>query len=104
MPLTIKHQQRAKHSSETFSAPHCRAALCVRAGTGHVGVGQFVDQRHTRVPAQHGVQVHLLEPGAVVFAGPRGDNLQARGVNPGQRPVVVLDDRDDDVGTQRATT
>ena len=80
---------------------HILPALRVPRGAGHVGMGEFIDQRHAGAAAQHTVQVHLLEPAAVVFADAAGDDLQARGVSLGHGPVVVLDGRDDDVVAER---
>ncbi len=79
---------------------HVLPALGVPAQARHIGVGQFVDQCHARAPRQHAFQVHLLESGTVVLADAPGDDLQTRGASSGQRPVVVLDHRNDNVGAR----
>ena len=46
------------------------------ARSGHVGVGQLVDQGHLRMAGEHGVEVHLLEAGAPIVDDPPGDDLE----------------------------
>lgn len=67
------------------------------AGAGHVGVGEFVHERHGGRPVQDGVDVHLREDGRAVLDVAAPDLLQAVQQHLRARPVVVLHERDDAV-------
>ena len=64
---------------------------------GNVGVGEFVDQRHGRFAAQHGVHIHLLELRAGIGDDAARNGFQAFGFGDGFRAGVRLEVRDDDV-------
>ena len=66
--------------------------------TGHVGVGELIDQHHVRVTRQDGVEVHLLLHRAPVGDLRPRDELQALQLALGPRPTVGLDVADDEVG------
>ena len=67
------------------------------AAAGRVGVGELVDQRDLRPAGQDGVEVHLLEPAALVLDAPARDDLEALEQRLGLLPAVGFDDADDDV-------
>ena len=64
-------------------------------GSGRVGVGELVDERHLGLAGEHGVEVHLVEP--VRRRTARGDDLQPVEELGGLRPAVGLDQPDHDV-------
>ena len=74
-------------------------ALFVPAGSRHVRVGELIDQGDLGVPAQHRVQVHLLQAAAPVFHQLARDDLQVTDHLLGQPPTVTLDKPDDDAGS-----
>ena len=67
------------------------------AAAGRVGVGELVDQHDLRPAGDDGVEVHLLEPLALVFDAPARDDLEPFEQRLGLLAAVGLDDADDDV-------
>ena len=67
------------------------------AAAGRVGVGKFVDQHDLRPAGDDGVEVHLLEPLALVFDAPARDDFEALQQRLGLLAAVGLDDADDNV-------
>ncbi len=72
--------------------------------SGHIRVGELVDERDRRVPRQHRVEVHLLESRAAVLDLAPRDDLEVAELLGGPRPAVGLDEGDDHIGapTRRA--
>ena len=62
-----------------------------------IGVGELVDQHDLRPAGDDGVEVHLLEPLALVFDAPARDDLEAFQQRLRLLAAVGLDDADDDV-------
>ena len=62
-----------------------------------VGVGELVDQDDLRPAGDDGVEVHFLEPLALVFEAPARNDFQAFEQRLGFPAAVGLDDADDDV-------
>ncbi len=65
---------------------------------GHVRVRELVDQGLHGFASQDRVDVHLLERRAAVFELPPRNDLEACDLFGGLRPIVRLDESDDDVG------
>ena len=68
-------------------------------GAGHVGVRELVDQRDLGLAREDRVDVHLLEGLAAVLDDLAGHDLEAVELGDCLRPVVGLDQADDDVGS-----
>ena len=64
---------------------------------GRVGMGELVDQHDLRAAGDDGVEVHLLEPLALVFEPPAGDDLEPFEQRFRLLAAMRLDDADDDV-------
>jgi hypothetical protein len=77
---------------------HVLPAFLVLPGSGHVGVGELVDQGDLRVPAQDRVQVHLLQHAAPVLDLLAGHDLQVADHRLGPLAAVGFDEPDDHVG------
>ena len=75
---------------------HVEVALRM-AAAGRVGVGEFVDQDDLRPAGEDGVEVHLLEPAALVLDAPARNDLETLEQRLGLLPAVGFDDADDDV-------
>ena len=67
------------------------------AAAGRIGVGELVDQHDLRAAGHDGVEVHLLEPLALVFEPPARNDLEALQQRFRLLAAVGLDDADDDV-------
>ncbi len=67
------------------------------AAAGRVGVGKLVDQDDLRPAGDDGVEVHLLEPLALVLDAPARNDFEAFQQRFGLLAAVRLDDADDDV-------
>src|SRR5437763_44336 len=68
------------------------------AGTGHIGVGQLVDQRDLGGAGQHGVDVHLLEVAFAVGEAAAGHDLEVANLLRRPGPVVGFQVADHDIG------
>ena len=75
---------------------HILPALGI-AGTGHVRVGQFVDERQLRVTSQQGVKVKFFEHLAAVFDRLSRQDLQIPQLRCGLLSTVGVDPPDHDV-------
>ena len=67
------------------------------AAPGRVRVGEFIDQHELGLARQHGIEVHLLEPGALVRDAAARDDLEPVEERLGFRSAVRLDHADHDV-------
>ena len=64
---------------------------------GRIGVGEFVDQHDLRAAGDDGVEVHLLEPLALVFEAPAGNDLEAPEQGLRFLAAMGFDHADDDI-------
>ncbi|MDQ1138305.1 hypothetical protein QE410_003104 [Microbacterium sp. SORGH_AS 1204] len=69
----------------------------VVARARRVGVRELVDERDSRMPLEHGIQIHLVECDTAVRHGAAGDGLEPLGLGGGGGAAVRLDDGDDHV-------
>ena len=65
--------------------------------TGRIGVGEFVDQHDLRAAGDDGVEVHFLEPLALVFDSSPRDDFETLQKRLGLFPTVRFHDPHDDV-------
>src|SRR6185436_10825800 len=66
--------------------------------TGHVRVGEFVDQHLLRLATKDRVDVHLFERGAAIFEGATGHDLEVAELFGSLGSAVGLDVADDNIG------
>ncbi len=67
------------------------------AAAGRIGVGEFVDQHYLRPSGDDAVEVHLLEPLALVLDAPARDDFEAFQKSFRLSAAMGLYDADDDV-------
>ena len=65
------------------------------AAAGRIGVGEFVDQRYLRSAGDQAVEVHLLEPLALVLEAFVRNDFEVSNKRLGLLAAVRLDDADD---------
>ena len=75
---------------------HVEVALGM-AAAGRVGVGELVDQHDLRPAGEDGVDVHLLQPSALVLHAAARDDLEALEQRLRLLPAMGLDDPYDDI-------
>ena len=71
-------------------------ALGMAAARG-VGMGQFIDQDERRPPGENGIEIHLLEPAALVLDLPARNDLEALDQLLGFLAAMGLDHADHDI-------